>query len=81
MARGEWLSGVASESPLDQFVLMPDMPLDLRAAAVFPFDTPVEEALSWLVQAGSRDGLRPAGVSLRHDPKLDSVSAFAAPRR
>ena len=81
VARGEWLSGVASESPLNQFVLSPDMPLDLRAAAVFPFDTPVEEALSWLVQAGSRDGLRPAGVSLRHDPKPDSVSAAGAPRR
>ena len=81
VARGEWLSGVASESPLNQFVLSPDMPLDLRAAAVFPFDTPVEEALSWLVQAGSRDGLRPAGVSLSHDPKPDSVSAAGAPRR
>ena len=56
-------------------------PLDLRAAAVFPLDTPVEEALSWLVQAGSHDGLRPAGVSLGHDAKPDPVSAAGAPRR
>ena len=81
VARGEWLSGVASESPLNQFVLSPDMPLDLRAAAVFPFDTPVKEALSWLVQAGFHDGLSPAGVSFHYDLKLDSVPAFAAPRR
>ena len=81
VARGEWLSGVASEAPLDRFVLMPDMPLDLRAAAVFPYETPVEDAISWLVQAGSHDGLRPAGVSLEHDFKLDSVPATGAPRR
>ena len=81
VARAEWLSGVASESPLDQFVLSPDMPLDLRAAAVFPFDTPVDEALSWLVRAGSQDGLRPAGVSLKHDFKSNSVPALVATRR
>ena len=81
VARGEWLSGVASESPLDQFVLMPDMPLDLRAAAVFPFDTPVVEALSWLVEAGSHDGLRPAGVSLEHDFESVPVPAAGASRR
>ena len=81
VARGEWLSGVAPKSPLDRFVLMPDMPLDLRAAAVFPFDTPVADALSWLVQAGSRDGILPAGVSLGHDLKSDSLPAAGAPRR
>ncbi len=81
VARGDWLSGVAPKSPLDRFVLMPDMPLDLRAAAVFPFDTPVADALSWLVQAGSRDGILPAGVSLGHDLKSDSLPAAGAPRR
>ena len=81
VARGDWLSGLAPKSPLDRFVLMPDMPLDLRAAAVFPFDTPVADALSWLVQAGSRDGILPAGVSLGHDLKSDSLPAAGAPRR
>ena len=81
VARGDWLSGLAPKSPLDRFVLMPDMPLDLRAAAVFPFDTPVADALSWLVHAGSRDGILPAGVSLGHDLKPDSLPAAGAPRR
>ena len=36
MALGEWLGGVASESPLNQFVLSPDMPLDLGRLRFFP---------------------------------------------
>ena len=81
VARGEWLSGVAPKSPLDRLELLPDLPLDLRAAAVFPFETPVREAISWLVQAGSHDGLLPAGVSLGHDFESDSLPPSGAPRR
>ena len=72
---------MASESPLDQFVLMPDVPLDLRAAAVFLFDISGEDAISWLVQTGSHDGLLPAGVSLGHDFESDSLPPSGAARR
>ena len=55
VARGDWLSGLAPKSPLDRFVLMPDMPLDLRAAAVFP--------LTHRWQMPSRGWFRPVPVT------------------
>ena len=81
VARGEWLSGLAPRSPLNQFELMPDLPVDLRAAAVFPIHTPVAEAISWLVPAGSHDSLLPAGVSFDHDSMSDSLPAAGPSRR
>ena len=81
VARGEWLSGLAPRSPLNQFELMPDLPVDLRAAAVFPIHTPVAEAISWLVPAGSHDSLLPTGVSFNHDSMSDSLPAAGPSRR
>ncbi|MAV55040.1 MAG: hypothetical protein CMJ28_03705 [Phycisphaerae bacterium] len=78
----EWLAGVAPRFPLDRFELAPELPMDLRAAGVFPGGTALAEAVPWLVGARSYDGLLPAGVSLpHHDSKLDSVSPTGASSR